>query len=126
MHVNKVNSSLLSTFSRSRARSATGRRRARRGDGPSLIECKTYRHRRHTERADQLDSRSSEELAFWKSRDPIEHVRRHLLTSSDPLSDADWQEIDRQVLADIEASVVFAKASPVPQLDAALDDVFAE
>ena len=100
--------------------------RARRGDGPSLIECKTYRHRRHTERADQLDSRSSEELAFWKSRDPIEHVRRHLLTSSDPLSDADWQEIDRQVLADIEASVVFAKASPVPQLDAALDDVFAE
>lgn len=100
--------------------------RARRGDGPSLIECKTYRHRRHTERADQPDSRSSEELAFWKSRDPIEHVRRHLLTSSDPLSDADWQEIDRQVLADIEASVVFAKASPVPQLDAALDDVFAE
>ena len=100
--------------------------RARRGDGPSLIECKTYRHRRHTEREDQPDSRSSEELAFWKSRDPIEHVRRHLLTSSDPLSDADWQEIDRQVLADIEASVVFAKASPVPQLDAALDDVFAE
>ena len=100
--------------------------RARRGDGPSLIECKTYRHRRHTERADQPDSRSSEELAFWKSRDPIEHLRRHLSTSSDPLSDADWQEIDRQVLADIEASVVFAKASPVPQLDAALDDVFAE
>ena len=100
--------------------------RARRGEGPSLIECKTYRHRRHTERADQPDSRSPEELAFWKTKDPIEHLRHHLAASSDPLSDADWQEIDRQVLADIEASVAFAKASPVPQLDAALDDVFAE
>ena len=100
--------------------------RARRGEGPSLIECKTYRHRRHTERSDQPDSRSPEEIAFWKKKDPIERLRAHLTDNSDQFSDADWAELDEQVLADIETSVKFANASPFPKLDAALDDVFAE
>ena len=99
--------------------------RARRGEGPSLIECKTYRHRRHTERPDQPDSRSPTEIELWKAKDPIQRLRSHLATSAEGFSDIDWARLDDSVLADIEASVDFAKASPFPQLDAALEDVFA-
>ena len=99
--------------------------RARRGEGPSLIECKTYRHRRHTERPDQPDSRSPTEIELWKAKDPIQRLRNHLATSAEGFSDIDWARLDDSVLADIEASVDFAKASPFPQLDAALEDVFA-
>ena len=100
--------------------------RARAGDGPSLIECKTYRHRRHTERHNQPDSRTPEEIAFWQSKDPIDRLRQHLQAQTDQFSDADWQHMDQQILAEIEAAVSFAKASPFPKLDAALQDVFAE
>ena len=99
--------------------------RARRGEGPSLIECKTYRHRRHTERPDQPDSRSPTEIELWKAKDPIQRLRNHLAASAEGFSDIDWARLDDSVLADIEASVDFAKASPFPQLDAALEDVFA-
>ena len=56
--------------------------RARRGEGPSLIECKTYRHRRHTERPDQPDSRSPTEIELWKAKDPIQRLRNHLAASA--------------------------------------------
>ncbi len=99
--------------------------RARSGEGPSLIECKTYRHRRHTERHDQPDSRAPAEIELWKTKDPIQRLRNHLASSAEGFSDIDWANLDDSVLADIEASVDFAKVSPFPQLDAALDDVFA-
>ncbi|MGB0751419.1 MAG: thiamine pyrophosphate-dependent dehydrogenase E1 component subunit alpha [Gammaproteobacteria bacterium] len=99
--------------------------RARRGEGPSLIECKTYRHRRHTERPDQPDSRAPAEIELWKTKDPIQRLRNHLAASAEGFSDIDWARLDDSVLADIEGSVDFAKASPFPQLDAALEDVFA-
>ena len=99
--------------------------RARRGDGPSLIEAKTYRHRRHTERPDQPDSRSPQEIKSWEEKDPIDRLKAHMI-SEGHLTGADWQALDKAVLGDIEAAVAFAKASPFPKLDAALDDVFAD
>ena len=99
--------------------------RARRGDGPSLIEAKTYRHRRHTERPDQPDSRSPQEIKSWEEKDPIDRLKTHMI-SEGHLTEADWQALDKAVLGDIEAAVAFAKASPFPKLDAALDDVFAD
>lgn len=99
--------------------------RARRGEGPSLIEAKTYRHRRHTERPDQPDSRSPDEIARWQANDPIDRLRAHMI-SEGHLSETDWQSLDKSILADIEAAVTFAKASPFPKLDAALVDVFAD
>ena len=52
--------------------------RARAGDGPSLIECKTYRQRGHTERAGQADVRDRAEIDAWKGRDPIIRLERQL------------------------------------------------
>ena len=48
------------------------------------------------------------------------------MISEGHLTEADWQALDKAVLGDIEAAVAFAKASPFPKLDAALDDVFAD
>ena len=100
--------------------------RARAGDGPTLIECKTYRHRRHTERPDQPDDRPPEEVAAWMKEDPIDRLVAHLKQQQGQLSDDEWAALDAEVMAEIEDAVAFAKASPFPEKDAADDDVFAD
>ncbi|MCH9672705.1 MAG: thiamine pyrophosphate-dependent dehydrogenase E1 component subunit alpha [Gammaproteobacteria bacterium] len=99
--------------------------RARAGEGPTLIECKTYRHRRHTERADQPDARPPEEVALWMREDPIDRLVSHLQAHQGQFSAAEWAAMDAEVCAEVQAAVDFAKASPFPSLDAALEDVFA-
>jgi TPP-dependent pyruvate/acetoin dehydrogenase alpha subunit len=94
--------------------------RARSGEGPSLIECKTYRWRPHTERKGQPDYRDVAEIEAWKAKDPIARLRADL-----KVSDADWKALDDNIVARIEAAVTFAKSSPFPQPADALDDVFA-
>jgi TPP-dependent pyruvate/acetoin dehydrogenase alpha subunit len=98
---------------------------ARAGGGPSLIECKTYRWRRHTERPEQGDRRPPEEIEHWKKLDPIPRFIEYIRTNQGQLSDEEWQQTDREVLEAIERSVEFAKASPFPAPEAALEDVFA-
>lgn len=105
---------------------ATAVIRARAGDGPTLIECKTYRHRRHTEKVNQPDVRPAQEIAAWMARDPIDALRDSLMAQQGQLSEAEWQAIDAAVCDEIEAAVEFAKSSPFPSVDAVLDDVFAE
>lgn len=96
--------------------------RARAGHGPTLIECKTYRWRAHTERKGQPDLRDRTEIEAWKAKDPIATMLHHL---QGQLSDADWKAMDDQVMARIEKSVAFAKASPFPKPEDALEDMFA-
>ena len=99
--------------------------RARAGDGPSLIECKSYRWRRHTERPETPDRRPAEEIEHWKSQDPIVRLRAELQSQQGQLSEEEWEAMDREILDAIEASVTFAKNSPFPKPEAALEDVFA-
>ena len=100
--------------------------RARAGEGPTLIECKTYRHRRHTERRTQQDDRPPDEVAAWVERDPIERLVKSLRQQQGQLSEEEWQAMDAEILARIEAAVAFAEASPVPAPESALEDVFAD
>lgn len=100
--------------------------RARAGEGPTLIECKTYRWGAHTERPDQPDPRPAEEIAAWKEKDPIARLVAHLQSQQGQLSDEEWRQMDDEIQRAIESSVTFAKASPFPALDSALDDVFAD
>ena len=58
--------------------------RARAGEGPSLIECKTYRWRGHTERRGQADVRDPAEVEAWKRRDPIAQLERQLAGAGRP------------------------------------------
>ena len=107
------------------AATAEAAARARAGDGPSLIECKTYRHRRHTERPTQVDIRPQEEIDSWLKKDPIDRLVNHLQSQQGQLTEEEWVSMDDEILQQVEASVAFARASPFPAPDRATDDVFA-
>lgn len=104
---------------------ATAIARARAGDGPTLIECKTYRWRAHTERPNAYEHRQSEEIEAWKEKDPIARLVDNLVNQQGQISDAEWKQMDDDILNAIQDSVDFAKASPFPTPESALEDVFA-
>lgn len=97
--------------------------RARGGGGPTLIECKTYRHKGHS-RVDPAKYRPKEEVEQWLARDPLKRFKQVLLQNSD-FSQSEVQEIEEKVAADIEEAVKFAVQSPYPAPEEALEDVYA-
>ena len=99
--------------------------RARAGQGPTLIECKTYRWRNHTEIQGIPDPRSPQELDEWKDRDPVARLVGSL-TEQNLLTEDAWHNLDAEILRDIEDAVAFAQDSPFPELDTAVEDVFAD
>ena len=98
--------------------------RARSGDGPTLIECKTYRWRAHTERRGQPDPRDPAEREAWQRKDPIAQIERQLRDQGD-LDDAGMEAMERDIVAALEAAVAFAEASPFPTPEQATEDAFA-
>jgi TPP-dependent pyruvate/acetoin dehydrogenase alpha subunit len=99
-------------------------KRARAGQGPTLIECKTYRWRGHTEIKQMQDRRPPEEVEGWKKKDPIARAVRDL-TARELLSEESWRKMDDDILHAIEEAVAFAKTSPLPDPDSAIEDVLA-
>jgi len=99
-------------------------RRARDGEGPSLIECKTYRYFDHQGIGDGVADRPTEEMEAWRAKDAIVRFRRHLIQTKS-LSEAEAEDIDRRVAARIEDAIAFAAASPPPTEDELLTDVYA-
>ncbi len=85
--------------------------RARNGDGPSLLEMKTYRYYGHS-KSDMRDYRTREEEAEQRLRDPIIQLRRAM-----EISDDDYAELAAQVESEIEVAVEFARNSPEPALE---------
>ena len=98
-------------------------RRARAGDGPTLIECKTYRWHGHSEH-DKAFYRSDEELAMWKSRDPLPTFTK-FLQERGVLGDEQFREIDARVKDAIDRAVRFAEESPDPEPGEAVTDIYA-
>ena len=96
--------------------------RARRGEGPTLIESKTYRTRGHS-RSDRNRYRTKEEIEAWKSRDPIEAFESELETLG-LLSTAQIEAIRAEVEEEIAAGIAFAEASPLPSAADLLRDVY--
>ncbi len=97
--------------------------RARGGDGPTLIECKTYRWRGHSEH-DPAFYRTDEELAMWKSRDPITtfttYLRHRNILTEDHLAD-----VEARIKAELDEAVAFAENSPDPEPHEAVTDLYA-
>src|SRR6202163_4900260 len=87
--------------------------RARSGDGPTLIECKTYRWHGHSEH-DKAFYRTDEELAMWQSRDPIPTFTTYL-TGLHVLTDDKLKDIEARIVKEIDEAVEFAMAAPYPQ-----------
>ena len=98
--------------------------RARSGEGPTLIESLTYRHKGHTV-LDQKNYRTKEEIAEWGARDPIERFRT-AVSSAKRMTAKEFDAIDADIEREIENAVSFAEASPWPTLDAIERDVYAE
>mgnify|MGYP005812046439 CR=1 FL=1 len=100
--------------------------RARRGEGPSLIEAKTYRfYNHHGVQNLGLKYRGDDEVARWRERDPIFTFEERLIeTGTATRADIDgvWDELR----ADIEAAIEFAEASPLPDPEMVLADVYTE
>jgi len=97
--------------------------RARGGGGPTLIEYKTYRWHGHSEH-DKAFYRTDEELAMWKSRDPIPTFTTYMRTRH-LLDDAKLQEIESKVKTTIDEAVEFAMTAPDPVPEDALTDLYA-
>jgi pyruvate dehydrogenase E1 component alpha subunit len=97
--------------------------RARSGEGPTLIECKTYRWHGHSEH-DKAFYRSDEELAMWKSRDPIPTFTTYL-TGLNALNDEKLAAIEARVSQTIDEAVEFAMDSPDPEPQDAITDLYA-
>ena len=90
--------------------------RARAGEGPSLIECKTYRFEPHTYAMKDLretELRPQEEIDAWLKRDPVVLCREKLL-KEDVLTQTDIERIDREAIKEMEDEERFADGSPAP------------
>jgi TPP-dependent pyruvate/acetoin dehydrogenase alpha subunit len=111
-----------------RAATAAAAERARRGEGPTLLHCQTFRWLFHAMRdAPPPEIRSTDLLAEWRSaeRDPIARFEDHL-TEQGIVTAADLVAIRDKVKGDLQAAVDFAEASPYPEPKDLLTDMFAE
>jgi len=98
-------------------------KRARAGQGPSLVECKTYRWKGHS-KSDRERYRTREEVAAWKKRDPISRFEAYLIKAG-VVSEEKAQTIKNDAYALIEEALAFAEASPEPRIEEIAEGVYA-
>lgn len=97
--------------------------RARSGEGPTLIEVKTYRRKGHAEHDDQRYV-SKEELETWEARDPVERYTRWLV-SEGVMGEDHVEAIEGKIKDRLDAAVDEAEAAPMPDPATTLDGVWA-
>lgn len=100
--------------------------RARKGEGPTLIECKTYRHYGHGggDVGARTTYRTKEEVDEWMNKDPVKRFRERLIEMG-VLTEKKADEIDQEILQEIDEAVRFAEESPYPNPEETLEDVYA-
>jgi len=97
--------------------------RARAGEGPTLLECKTYRWYGHSE-IDPAKYRMKEEVEAWKKRDPVAAFEK-LLIEKKLLTEAAKKDIATRTTAEIDEAVEFAEQSPYPDASELTDHIWA-
>ncbi len=98
--------------------------RARKGDGPTLLEFRTYRYKGHS-MSDPAKYRSKEEVEEYKQKDPVEVVKKTIL-SNKMATAKQIEAIEEKVLAQVEEAVTFAEDSNYPDPSEAMKDVYAQ
>lgn len=96
--------------------------RARKGDGPTFLEIKTYRYRGHS-MSDPAKYRTKEELETYKNLDPIEQVRKTLISKKWATAKA-LEEMEERIENEVAESVEFAESSPYPDALELYEDVY--
>ncbi len=97
--------------------------RARSGEGPTLLECLTYRWRGHME-GEAVSYRGQSEIDTWKQKCPIQSLERELLEKA-TLTPHEAAEITRQAEREVDEAVSFALSSPDPPLESLTEDIYA-
>jgi 2-oxoisovalerate dehydrogenase E1 component len=97
--------------------------RARRGEGPTLLECKTYRTRPHSEGMGDYTYRTREDVAAWRERCPIKRHRQTLLDAGRATA-AELDAIDAEILAEVNAISEAAEKAPFPKPEDATTHVY--
>lgn len=100
-------------------------RRARAGEGPTLLECRTYRTRPHAEGMGDYSYRTREEVAEWRDRCPIRRCRAVLVESAQA-TEAELDAIDAGIRDDVTRASEAAENAPWPQARVAMDHVYSE
>jgi len=105
------------------AKAGTAIDRARRGEGPTLLECKTYRYFGHYV-GDPLTYRTKEEAEAWREKDAIRHFEERTVREG-VMEPGNLRRIDAEVAAEVEAAVTAAEQAPPPSVESVLTDVYA-
>ena len=103
---------------------AKAAKRARDGEGPTLLEFRTYRYKGHS-MSDPAKYRSKEEVESYKDQDPIEQVKKMVLTKK-ILKQDDIDTIDQQIKDQVKKSVEFSENSPYPEPEEAYNDIYVQ
>lgn len=98
--------------------------RARKGEGPTLLEMMTYRWQGHFA-GDPAAYRPDEEVAEWKAKDPVQKIRKDLAARK-VLKEADIKKLEEEIEADVQAMLSFSLESPYPDVSEALTHVYAD
>ena len=98
--------------------------RARSGDGPTLLEFRTYRYKGHS-MSDPAKYRTKDEVEEYKQRDPIEQVRQTILKNKFASED-ELGEIESKIKNIVAGCVKFAEESPYPAPEQAFVDIYAQ
>lgn len=99
--------------------------RARGGEGPSFVECVTYRIGAHSTSDDPTRYRSQEEVEAWQRKDPLARLQGHLKLRG-LLDDGALKALQEGLTAEIEAAILEAEKGPAPARGTVFDDVYAE
>lgn len=103
---------------------ASAAERARKGEGPTLLELRTYRYKGHS-MSDPAKYRTKDELESYKNMDPVEQVRKAIIDNKFASAD-DLKEIEKQKNQQVEEAIQFADESPYPDPEEALKDVYVQ
>ncbi|MGB3413824.1 MAG: thiamine pyrophosphate-dependent dehydrogenase E1 component subunit alpha [Microbacteriaceae bacterium] len=97
--------------------------RACAGEGPSFIVADTFRYLGHMA-GDTEIYRTKEEVDSWRAKDPVAQLKQKLIDAA-VISEADFEQLQADIVAEIDEVVAFAKASPFPAVETAFTDVYA-
>ena len=97
--------------------------RARRGEGPSILECVTYRIEGHFLADPQLYRTKEEVQAQYEKNDPIKRFKESI-KKNNFVTEIELEQIDAKLEIELEEAVLFAERSPYPQVEEALEDIF--
>jgi pyruvate dehydrogenase E1 component alpha subunit len=102
----------------------TAAHRARNGEGPTLLELRTYRYKGHS-MSDPAKYRTKEEVEQYKLRDPIEQVKKRILENG-IATEKDLEKIEIKVKEQVNESVQFAEESDWPDIEEAMTDIYVQ